>query len=118
MRAINRAAPRLVSANSSLSLNGSVFNENRPPSRPPARAAGTRGSAMSGLKSPAIAWPVNPINAVTATMADEVPTAMRMGTPQKSTMSGILKDPPETPIIPAKKPVAAVMGIAVQRFTV
>ena len=55
--------------------------------------------------------------AVAPTITDAVPTASFMGMPQARTINGIRKDPPETPTMPATKPVASAKGVATQRLT-
>ncbi|MGD2248158.1 MAG: hypothetical protein PVF58_07100 [Candidatus Methanofastidiosia archaeon] len=58
------------------------------------------------------------MRAVAATITDDVPTAILIGTPQTSTINGILKEPPDIPTIPATNPVASVTGIAIHKLTV
>ena len=87
------------------------------PSKPPATATTASGIVQVGLKSPLTVCPRKPINAVAATIAEDVPMAIRIGTPQARTIKGILNEPPDTPTMPAASPVAAVVGIANQRLT-
>ena len=92
--------------------------ENVAPSKPPITATTASGIVQVGLKSPLTVCPRKPIKAVAATIAEDVPMAIRIGTPQARTIKGILNEPPETPTIPAANPVAAVIGITNQRLMV
>ena len=58
------------------------------------------------------------MNAVPATIVVEVPTARFIGTPQERTINGTRNEPPETPTIPAPKPVATITGIAIFKFMI
>jgi polysaccharide deacetylase 2 family uncharacterized protein YibQ len=55
--------------------------------------------------------------AVAATMAEDVSTAIGIGTPQTNTINGILNDPQEIPAAPPAKPASAVMGSVSHRLT-
>lgn len=112
------AAANVVYAKICLSLLGSVSNENRLPRRPPTRAARPNGRTKLRSRSTPMVCPRKPVSAVAATMAEDVPTAMRMGTPHARTRSGILNEPPDIPTIPATKPVAVVTGRASHKLTV
>jgi len=114
---INIAASQFVYAKSFLRCVGFVFNVSLPPSNPPTIAIIANGKAHDGLKSPCIACPANPMNAVAAISVDAVPTAVRIGTPHANTISGTRKDPPETPAIPEAKPVKIVIGNATHKLT-
>ena len=87
------------------------------PRRPPMNAEAASGSARRTLKVPPTRWPPSPEAAVNATMSEEVPMAIRVGTRPSNTMAGSLKMPPETPIMPATKPAAAVTGISAGKRT-
>jgi hypothetical protein len=81
---MKNAASKVVPAKTSLSLSGSVFNDNLPPIKPPIKATKATGRAHSGLKSPRRAGPINPEAAVAAIIAEEVPIAILMRAPASS----------------------------------
>jgi len=97
-------------------LLGFVFNAILLPMSPPTTATAPHGIANSGSNPPCNALPTNPVNAVAASIAVAVPTAVRTGTPQPTTINGTRNDPPEIPSIPEKKPVAKVNGTAKSPF--
>jgi len=57
------------------------------------------------------------MTAVAATIAEDVPTAMGMGTPQSRTIRGTLIEPHEMPTAPASSPANAVIGIVYHKLT-
>jgi len=79
----------------SFSFFGFVLMEILPPIRHPTTATGATGDAQLGLKSPLSVCPMKPDPAVAATIADDIPTTMRIGMPHARSMSGILNEPAE-----------------------
>ena len=113
---MSNAAMSVVTAKSVFKYFGFVLRAILPPNTPPNIVTIAIGIAQAGLKLPCKACPRKPANAVAATIADAVPTAIRMGTPHANTISGTRNDPPETPTIPEKKPVVIAKGTASHKF--
>ena len=110
------AAMSVVIANRVFRYLGFALNANFPPIIPPTIARQAVGKAQARLKFPWKACPIKPANAVAATNADAVPTAIRIDTPHTNTIRGTRNDPPETPTIPEKKPVAMASGTVNHRL--
>ena len=107
------AAASVVKANTLFSTLGLVAKASFPPINPPTTATAAWGKAQDQSMPLSTMCPKNPMAAVAPTMTDAVPTAIFIGIRQAVTIKGIRKEPPETPTIPAKKPVARERGVGV-----
>ena len=111
-----RAASMEVLAKIIFSTLGLALIVSRVPKRLPMTAAIARITDILMSKCPVLRCPKKPAVAVIRTKVVEVPTAICMGTPIASTISGTKNGPPEIPTIPDKKPVIITMGIKTNKL--